>query len=159
MNAPKYFSCGAFIFFFFCYTYLYLIFLPPDIYRAAASAAAVVFVVLVVGDYGDDDKSGEFWGHGDHSLVMICQVAVESCVSRFWETTIKLCACGFINSLLSMTMIHRKWIFVCMRARTPLHKCKYSCSCSSVSISGHLFKKVLSLYLVNTDVEAGQVTF
>jgi hypothetical protein len=54
---------------------------------------------------------------------MICQVAVESCVSRFWATTIKLCACGFINSLLSMTMIHRKWFFfvhACTRAFTQV---------------------------------------
>lgn len=68
MNAPKYFSLkflckksrGTFILFFFCFTYLCLIFLPPDIYRAATSAVAVVFVVLVVGDYGDDDKIGHF---------------------------------------------------------------------------------------------------
>jgi hypothetical protein len=65
---------------------------------------------------------------------MICQVASEGCVSRFWATTIKLCACGFINSYLSMTTIHRKWIFVCMRARVPLHKYKYSCSCSSSGV-------------------------
>jgi len=63
MDAPKYFSlkflckksCGTFIFFLFCYTYLYLLFLPPDVYRAAASATAVGFVILV-SDYGDDDK-------------------------------------------------------------------------------------------------------
>jgi hypothetical protein len=78
MNAPKDFSlkflckkyCCTFIFFFFCYTYLYLIFLPSDIYRAAASTAAVVFVVLVC-DYGDHDKSGEFWGHEDHSSFLL----------------------------------------------------------------------------------------
>jgi hypothetical protein len=39
-----------------------LTFLPPDIYRAAASATAVGFVILVVGDYDDDDKSCGFWG-------------------------------------------------------------------------------------------------
>jgi hypothetical protein len=56
------------------------------------------------------------------SVFMICQVAVEGCVSRFWATTIKLCVCGFINSFLPVTVIHRKCIFVCMRVRAPLHK-------------------------------------
>jgi hypothetical protein len=36
-----------------------------------AAAAAAAFVVLVVGDYGDDNKSGEFWVHGDHSSVFL----------------------------------------------------------------------------------------